>query len=50
VQAIAVKHSLLVVFVSEGDRMAKFYIHFRYLDKIDKDDEGIDLPSLAEAP
>jgi hypothetical protein len=29
--------------------MAKFYIHFRYRDKIDKDDEGIDLPTLAEA-
>ena len=29
--------------------MAKFYIHFRNRDKIDKDDVGIDLPSLAEA-
>jgi hypothetical protein len=29
--------------------MAKFYIHFRYRDKIDKDDAGIDLPTLAEA-
>jgi hypothetical protein len=29
--------------------MAKFYIHFRYRDKIDKDYEGIDLPTLAEA-
>jgi len=29
--------------------MARFYIHFRNRDKIDKDDRGIDLPSLAEA-
>jgi hypothetical protein len=29
--------------------MAKFYIHFRCRDKIDKDDVGIDLPTLAEA-
>jgi hypothetical protein len=29
--------------------MAKYYIYFRYRDKIDKDDEGIDLPTLAEA-
>lgn len=29
--------------------MAKFYIHFRNRDKIDKDDVGVDLPTLAEA-
>jgi hypothetical protein len=29
--------------------MAKFYIHFRSRDKIDKDDVGIDLPTLAKA-
>jgi hypothetical protein len=29
--------------------MAKFCIHFRNRDRIDKDDVGIDLPSLAEA-
>jgi hypothetical protein len=29
--------------------VAKFYIHSRNRDKIDKDDVGIDLPSLAEA-
>jgi len=29
--------------------MARFYVHFRSRDKIDKDDRGIDLPSLAEA-
>jgi hypothetical protein len=35
--------------VVQGSRMARFYIHFRNRDKIDKDDSGIDLPSLAEA-
>ena len=29
--------------------MGRFYIHFRNREKIDKDDRGIDLPSLAEA-
>jgi hypothetical protein len=29
--------------------VAKFYIHFRNRDKIDKDDVGVDLPTLAEA-
>jgi len=29
--------------------MAKFYVHFRSRDKFDKDEAGVDLPSLAEA-
>jgi hypothetical protein len=29
--------------------MARFYIHFRSRNKIDKDDRGIDLPGLVEA-
>jgi hypothetical protein len=30
-------------------RNGEVYIHFRNRDKIDKDDVGIDLPTLAEA-
>ncbi len=31
------------------NRMAKFHIHLRSCDKFDKDEVGVDVPSLAEA-
>jgi hypothetical protein len=40
---------VVVVVLGERDRNGRVLHPFRYRDKIDKDDVGIDLPNLAEA-